>query len=339
MSSSTSVSLQAAAGPAIFERDPLLGKEDNEVSQSEHMLRTNRGCNTPVATNTCRICMDEEVDPILNPLISPCKCSGSTKYVHRQCLLKWRSMKSGTQAYYRCEICHYRYQFRRLWWAQVLGHPITSILIFSALLTSSAWLLGYVPLMELLVGVPPGSHIGLHFLNGFLLVGLLGALALLIQLCVTLPGSLPPGACNGCYCEPCPMVAIAGGEECLALLLVLLVSMAIAGLVWVCKTLYGTLYGTLRERMRWAEHMVENVGEVGGKGSGRDGPAESSRGLAGVARWRFRFWGSSAGSSGAPSSSAASAVSAESPASGGPSGSSPVGGSVATKAPAEESMV
>ncbi|GIL98217.1 hypothetical protein Vretimale_3633, partial [Volvox reticuliferus] len=258
MSSSTSVtSLQAAVGPSVSERAPLLGKEGNEGPQSEHMLRTSRGSNTPVVTSTCRICMDEEFDPISNPLISPCKCSGSTKYVHRQCLLKWRSMKSGTQAYYRCEICHYRYQFRRLWWAQVLGHPITSILIFSALLTASAWLLGYVPIMELMLGVPPGSHIGLHFLNGFLLVGLLGALALLIQLCVALPGSLPPGACNSCYCEPCPMVAIAGGEECLALLLVLLVSLAIAGLVWVCKTLYGTLYSTLRERMRWAEHMVE----------------------------------------------------------------------------------
>lgn len=46
----------------------------------------------------CRICLDND-----NPhdLIAPCKCSGSTKYAHEQCLLKW-FFKSSNKS---CEVC------------------------------------------------------------------------------------------------------------------------------------------------------------------------------------------------------------------------------------------
>ncbi|GLC45112.1 hypothetical protein PLESTM_001687900 [Pleodorina starrii] len=283
------------------------------------MLRTNRGNSSPAAAKTCRICMDDESDPVTNPLINPCKCSGTTKYVHRQCLLKWRTMKAGTQAHYRCEICHYRYQFRRLWWARILGHPLTSGIIFAALLVTSSWLLGYVPLFEWLTGAPPGSSVALHLLNGLLLVGLLGALLMLVSLCAS--GPLPAGACNGCYCDPyCPAVAVAGGEECLALLVILAVSLAVAGLVWVCRTLYGVLYSGLRERMRWAEHMVENVGGDDGGGGGVRGRGGATAAAAGAA---------GAASSGSLAQSTAAA---------GPSSSSS-SCPAATKPPPEESMV
>ena len=37
----------------------------------------------------CRICYQEEDDSLINPLIKPCKCSGSMKYIHIKCLLSW----------------------------------------------------------------------------------------------------------------------------------------------------------------------------------------------------------------------------------------------------------
>ena len=37
----------------------------------------------------CRICLGDEEDSIKNPLISPCKCLGSLKYIHIDCLKKW----------------------------------------------------------------------------------------------------------------------------------------------------------------------------------------------------------------------------------------------------------
>lgn len=39
--------------------------------------------------NSCRICLDEEFDEQVNPMISPCKCTGSVKQVHLDCLREW----------------------------------------------------------------------------------------------------------------------------------------------------------------------------------------------------------------------------------------------------------
>ena len=44
-------------------------------------------------TQICRICYLGEYDKINNPLIKPCKCSGSMKYIHYECLLHWIKTK------------------------------------------------------------------------------------------------------------------------------------------------------------------------------------------------------------------------------------------------------
>ena len=41
----------------------------------------------------CRICYSVEENPIINPLIQPCSCSGSLRYIHYYCLLHWLSNK------------------------------------------------------------------------------------------------------------------------------------------------------------------------------------------------------------------------------------------------------
>ena len=70
-------------------------------------------------TKICRICYGEE-DPITdidNPLVQPCKCTGSLKYIHLNCLKHWLNTKSCTKVDFNnnysiflvrqveCEIC------------------------------------------------------------------------------------------------------------------------------------------------------------------------------------------------------------------------------------------
>lgn len=51
----------------------------------------------------CRIChCESEPD---QPLISPCHCSGSLRYVHQSCLQKW--IKSSDTK--KCELCYYEF--------------------------------------------------------------------------------------------------------------------------------------------------------------------------------------------------------------------------------------
>ena len=47
-----------------------------------------------IKNKICRICYQEEDDPLINPLIKPCKCSGSMKYIHLKCLLFWLKSKT-----------------------------------------------------------------------------------------------------------------------------------------------------------------------------------------------------------------------------------------------------
>lgn len=54
----------------------------------------------------CRICLED--DDISN-LIYPCRCSGTSKYVHKTCLNEWRTTSENTDNFDRCELCHYTY--------------------------------------------------------------------------------------------------------------------------------------------------------------------------------------------------------------------------------------
>ena len=50
----------------------------------------------------CRICLD--TSPNRNDFIAPCSCRGSSKYVHRECLDKWRTTRED-RAFSRCTEC------------------------------------------------------------------------------------------------------------------------------------------------------------------------------------------------------------------------------------------
>ena len=44
-------------------------------------------CEEEAEERTCRLCWGDEDD---GPLVQPCACRGSAKYIHKHCLEKWR---------------------------------------------------------------------------------------------------------------------------------------------------------------------------------------------------------------------------------------------------------
>ena len=50
----------------------------------------------------CRFCLDDTETPD-NPLISPCACTGSVRYVHHLCLRRWTLARPATA--HLCPIC------------------------------------------------------------------------------------------------------------------------------------------------------------------------------------------------------------------------------------------
>jgi hypothetical protein len=59
----------------------------------------------------CRICL--ETDEQDGSMIAPCKCSGSMKYVHSQCLRRWRCLSTNRlrPTYFRCDQCFTPYMY------------------------------------------------------------------------------------------------------------------------------------------------------------------------------------------------------------------------------------
>lgn len=61
--------------------------------------------------NNCRICRGEGTPS--QPLLHPCKCRGSIRYIHQDCLLEW--LKHSNKSTEQCDICNTPYKFRTIY--------------------------------------------------------------------------------------------------------------------------------------------------------------------------------------------------------------------------------
>ena len=55
----------------------------------------------------CRICFEEEDNHAL--LIAPCRCNGTSKYVHIDCLNQWRTLSYSDDSTTNCPTCKFEY--------------------------------------------------------------------------------------------------------------------------------------------------------------------------------------------------------------------------------------
>lgn len=99
--------------------------------------------------DTCRICRSESTPE--EPLFYPCKCSGSIKFVHQECLMEWLSHSRKKH----CELCKTPFKFTKLYDAnmpQTLPWRVfvkracmhvlkTGLQWFRGLFVASVWLL------------------------------------------------------------------------------------------------------------------------------------------------------------------------------------------------------
>eukprot|EP00697_Spironema_sp_BW2_P017866 gnl/Spiro4/9687_TR5146_c0_g1_i2.p1 gnl/Spiro4/9687_TR5146_c0_g1~~gnl/Spiro4/9687_TR5146_c0_g1_i2.p1 ORF type:complete len:219 (+),score=10.59 gnl/Spiro4/9687_TR5146_c0_g1_i2:88-744(+) len=80
---------------------------DRTVLSTIHNHIEVRAIFSPTADDFCRVCQDNEAP---EPLVSVCLCSGSTRWIHMSCLVKWvRSASCSPQNRTHCEICRGRY--------------------------------------------------------------------------------------------------------------------------------------------------------------------------------------------------------------------------------------
>ena len=68
----------------------LTPKKIAELEASEQLMKMQTLKEEKGGPKTCRICLgDEEEEEADNPLIAPCKCTGTMGYLHKDCLREW----------------------------------------------------------------------------------------------------------------------------------------------------------------------------------------------------------------------------------------------------------
>lgn len=67
--------------------------------------------NTEEDEDCCRVCHGEA--EATRPLFHPCRCSGSIKFVHQDCLQTW--LKISNQSNPKCELCGEHFHFRNIY--------------------------------------------------------------------------------------------------------------------------------------------------------------------------------------------------------------------------------
>lgn len=67
----------------------------------------------------CRVCHGEAEES--RPLFHPCRCSGSIKFVHQDCLQTWLRVSNKTHP--KCELCNESFQFRNIYKTGIEGGP------------------------------------------------------------------------------------------------------------------------------------------------------------------------------------------------------------------------
>ncbi|KAF2460248.1 hypothetical protein BDY21DRAFT_280657 [Lineolata rhizophorae] len=239
---------------------------------------------------TCRICL-ETVNPTFHPeadntqgifghsmpnvtyesedggrLLRPCKCKGSSRYVHEGCLQAWRHADPayGKRNYWQCPTCGFRYRLERMAWGRIVSSAAAQVVLTLFIFFVVTFLLGFVadPIINLWVDplgtlspfldeeerVPlfddePSTWIE-HFVKGMASLGLMGFAKVILMspfhwLNLRSARMVPGGR-----------VGVTGRDR-------------MANLSWVTITIGVAtfLYGIWKSVRNWSRQTLEHAGE------------------------------------------------------------------------------
>ncbi|GAA5965481.1 hypothetical protein JCM3765_003297 [Sporobolomyces pararoseus] len=91
----------------------------------------------------CRICFDSEEED-LGKLFRPCKCRGSSQYVHTECLTAWRKASTNSSNFYRCGTCSYEYRFQRTLLGNIINSRFSVLSITLISFLALIWIAGFL---------------------------------------------------------------------------------------------------------------------------------------------------------------------------------------------------
>ena len=94
----------------VYNRAGILALKSIQKKAVERRLRMSV-IDVRADVRECRFCLSGPVDPEEdNPMISPCQCTGTQQYIHRDCLLRWtNSFPTNDRRNTHCGVCQTEY--------------------------------------------------------------------------------------------------------------------------------------------------------------------------------------------------------------------------------------
>jgi len=164
--------------------------------------------NVPELFQTSPSVTYDSPDPEAGRLLRPCRCKGSSKYVHEGCLQAWRHADPGygKRNYWQCPTCGFRYRLERMQLGRWISSTVTQILLTMLIFLTTLFIMGFVadPIINLyvdpfsIVSSAPLSKVGAkiepifsdddvpswteHFVKGLASLGLLGFVKVIFAL-------------------------------------------------------------------------------------------------------------------------------------------------------------
>lgn len=206
------------------EEEPTAGVKQEDAEQTSNPQSESNPRQRRWLPRTCRICFEVvqptfeipsehlpsmfqsapgvsyvSEDPADGRLLRPCKCKGSSKYVHEGCLQAWRHADPNSKRnFWQCPTCGFKYRLERMDWSRWISSNVAQIGLTISIFIFAMFLLGFVadPIINLYldpysaISTDPLSKINHkiepilseddvpswaeHFLKGLASLGLLG---------------------------------------------------------------------------------------------------------------------------------------------------------------------
>lgn len=141
--------------PTSDESNPACHRTEFDTKPEKEESKPSAAPFSADSEKTCRICFSPST--LEDRLISPCKCRGTSKWIHLSCLTQWRLRSRNNKSFYQCDQCHYRYSFRRTQFAEVLLSRYTLLFLTALSFGFSSFIGGF--LVKLLLFFIPSEYL------------------------------------------------------------------------------------------------------------------------------------------------------------------------------------
>jgi hypothetical protein len=219
---------------------------------------------------SCRYCFCSDDD---SDLVAPCRCKGSTKYVHKKCLKEWFEKSNNrivvpaafNQYNFSCEICHTKYKFdcKKIQPTTKLWTEISLYILFYTLALAVSYMcIGLLMQQSERTAelfTKRGSHWENVFYNGFVMVHILIAIFYITAAVLQSLSHTDP-CCTFCCC----MYFDSGGlndcnnsnDDACIFCIVFLVIMGILGTVLM---IYYDVVNRVKQRYNNKSYLITDI--------------------------------------------------------------------------------